>query len=304
MDIAGTWELKFWKRYGPDDTISLPFGESPLGLLIYTPTGDMAVQLVTADRPLLNTTDALGGTAEERAQAYSTCLAYFGRYTLNGDAVTHHLEGALFPNWSKTDQVRPIEHEGDVMILEVKDQTGRLTNALGWTRRKSSSQAVASVTPGSSTGLPAGMDRLQAFVETSSRLTGFSALELYGTGVADQYLRTLEDIVPERLLTSFMACVCALPLDGLEQALSAQVLTCPELGPIAKSLALLWYTGAWTALPDDWHTRNGRAAQDTSHVISSASYQAGLQWKVMGAHAPGSNPLGFGSWALPPEGEV
>lgn len=304
MDIAGTWELKFWRRYEPDNTVSLPFGESPLGLLIYTPSGDMAVQLVTANRTRLNTSDALGGTVEERAQAYSTCLAYFGRYTLSGDSVIHHLEGALFPNWSGTDQVRPIVHEGDDMILEVKDQTGRLTNALGWTRRKTAEGTGSGAQGAQSTSLPNGMSHLDAFVETSSRLTGFSSLELFGTGVVDLYLRTLEEIIPERLLSPLLTRTCALPKEGLEQALQAQILSCPDLGPVAKNLTMLWYTGSWTALPDDWHTRNGRSALDTTHVISTASYQAGLQWKVMGAHAPGSNPLGYGSWALPPEGEV
>lgn len=136
MDIVGTWILEGWRRYRQDGSIQHPFGERPRGLLIYTPDGYMAVQMVSAQRCRLDTDDALGGSEAERAQAYSTCLAYFGRYRLEKETVVHELEGSLFPNWSNTSQVRPFVIDGHRLILQVKDETGRLTNDIGWSRSR------------------------------------------------------------------------------------------------------------------------------------------------------------------------
>ena len=44
-DIAGAWRLETWRKHAEDGTLSYPFGEKPLGTLIYTPDGYMAVQL-------------------------------------------------------------------------------------------------------------------------------------------------------------------------------------------------------------------------------------------------------------------
>lgn len=75
MDVTGTWLLDTWRRYGSDGSISHPFGEHPEGILVHTPDGYMALQMLEVDRPNRDTDDALGGTEAERAQAYSTCLA-------------------------------------------------------------------------------------------------------------------------------------------------------------------------------------------------------------------------------------
>lgn len=302
MQLAGTWELQFWRRNQPDGTVTFPFGEHPTGLLIYTPDGSMAVQLVTQGRPKLDTSDALGGTQEERAQAYSTCLAYFGRYRVEGDQVIHQLEGSLFPNWSGTEQVRPFLHQDQTLVLQVKDASGVVTNALGWVRRQSSAEQTLPSDP---------QRRLEAFVTFSTLLTGFGPLELYGTGVADEYLQTLERAVPTRVLEPLLAfglgqsaAPSDSPADPLEAQLNAQVLNDPDLGPVARNLIMLWYTGTWNALPDAWHTRHGQPTLDAPKVVSTAAYLSGLQWRLMGTHAPGGNPQGFGSWANPPESEV
>ncbi len=134
MKIVGTWALETWRRYETDGTSFYPFGERPDGLLIYTPEGHMAVQMVQADREKLKTDDALGGTLSERAHAYSTCLAYFGRYQVEGESVVHLLDGSLFPNWSGTHQARPFVLDGSQLVLQVKEPDGRLSNEIVWRR--------------------------------------------------------------------------------------------------------------------------------------------------------------------------
>lgn len=135
LDIAGTWQLVTWKRH-PDEThVVYPLGENPLGILIYTADGSMAVQMLVADRPALNTEDPVGGSTEERAQAYSTCLSYFGSYEVTANAVIHHVDAALFPNWSNSTQARPYVLDNGRLILQVKDDSGRVTNEIIWERK-------------------------------------------------------------------------------------------------------------------------------------------------------------------------
>lgn len=133
--IAGTWKLKAWRRIAADGTVTLPFGENPLGLLIYSPDGSMAVQMQSMERATLDSTDPLGGTTEARAQAYSSCLAYFGSYQVQGDEIVHQVDGSLFPNWSHTEQIRPYSHDGQELVLRTpKSTTTSVVNEIVWER--------------------------------------------------------------------------------------------------------------------------------------------------------------------------
>ena len=98
--VEGEWELVGWRRVASDGSVTYPFGEDVEGLLIYTASGLMMVQMTASKRPNIDTTDPLGGDAEARASAYSTCLAYFGRYEIHGEEVVHRVEASLYPNWS------------------------------------------------------------------------------------------------------------------------------------------------------------------------------------------------------------
>src|SRR5690242_15472631 len=76
--LGGTWRLVAWRRIASDGSVSYPLGSTARGLLIYTPDGQMAVQIAGPDRPVLGTSDPLGGDVTARADAYSSYLAYFG----------------------------------------------------------------------------------------------------------------------------------------------------------------------------------------------------------------------------------
>jgi hypothetical protein len=136
--FGGTWKLVAWRRIAEDGTVSYPLGQSARGQLIYTPHGHMAVQITGADRPTLVTDDPLGGDTEARAAAYSTYLAYFGRYEVQGESVVHLIDGSLFPNWSGEKQVRPYTLENGELVLrtppmQLSDGT-TVVNELAWIR--------------------------------------------------------------------------------------------------------------------------------------------------------------------------
>jgi hypothetical protein len=137
IDLSGVWKLVSWRRIAGDGTVSFPLGADASGMLVYTESGRMAVQLAAADRAPLKTDDPLGGDVDERADAYSTCLAYVGRYEVQGDTVVHWIDVSLFPNWSGAEQSRPFTFENDELVLRtppMETATGTVVNELAWTR--------------------------------------------------------------------------------------------------------------------------------------------------------------------------
>jgi hypothetical protein len=134
--VAGAWRLRAWRRF-TGDQITYPFGEDATGILIYAADGNMAVQMTAAHRPTLPTNDALGGSVQQRAAAYSTCLAYYGTWEVHDDTIIHHVEASLFPNWSGTAQIRPFTCDGQVLILRTppaEGPDGTVVNELAWFR--------------------------------------------------------------------------------------------------------------------------------------------------------------------------
>ena len=137
VDLIGTWRLVAWRRVVDDGTVTYPLGQDAHGLLVYTANGRMIVQLAAANRPQLDTTDALGGDVQARADAYSTCLAYFGTYEVDGDTVIHRVDSSLFPNWSGDEQERPYTYDGRELVLRTPPATGpdgTVVNELAWAR--------------------------------------------------------------------------------------------------------------------------------------------------------------------------
>lgn len=104
------------------------------GRIMYDAAGNMAAQLMRSNRRPLSSPS----TEPERAAAYATYTAYYGRYTLDPAAgkVTHHVEGALNNNWVRTDLVRwfAFSADGKQLMLSLKNAEGRVTGTLTWER--------------------------------------------------------------------------------------------------------------------------------------------------------------------------
>lgn len=81
-------------------------GDAPDGLLAYTAEGTMVAVMTVGERPRFATDDLSGGTPDEQAGAFATCIAYGGRFTVEGETITHCVETSLFPNWIGTEQRR------------------------------------------------------------------------------------------------------------------------------------------------------------------------------------------------------
>jgi hypothetical protein len=117
--ILGSWEIEAVESRYDDGSVDHPFGSAPRGLLVYTPEGRMTVQLSRADRSSFASDDLWKGTPEELGAAFSSYVAYFGRYELNEEegVVVHHVDGSVFPNWTDNVQRRTLSLEGDHLVL-------------------------------------------------------------------------------------------------------------------------------------------------------------------------------------------
>ncbi len=134
--LVGTWKLESSEFTGSDGSLSLPFGESPTGVVHYDSNGYMSVQLMRGDRTRFDKDDLKLGTAGEVRAAFEGIITYFGTYSVDETAsrVTHHLEGCSFPNWEGTELARSYTIEGDLLTLTTDpmhvagiDVTGVLT---------------------------------------------------------------------------------------------------------------------------------------------------------------------------------
>jgi hypothetical protein len=148
--------------------------------------------------------------------------------------------------------------------------------------------------------------RLDDFVAFSAVATGFTAFDLAGTGHADLFLASVDDIVGEAIVDELLAAfrrVSGVPGSdepAVHRGLRREVFSDACLGPVARSLVKLWYVGTWYGLPADWREAYGENELDRTFVVSRTAYSEGLLWPAIGATPPGAKPIGYGMWATPP----
>ena len=111
QQLIGTWTFVRAEITAADGTKSLPFGETPKGILIFTPDGHFAQIHVAGDIPKIASNNRLTGTPEEYKAINQRSLSLFGTYTVDEDnkTVTYQIAASSFPNWEGQSQTRTIE---------------------------------------------------------------------------------------------------------------------------------------------------------------------------------------------------
>ena len=101
-DLIGIWKLFSMESQTLDGAVIEEY--KWIGRLRYDEKGYMSVQLMDLNRPHIVDEES----SEEVKKAFETYNAYFGTYDVNQEegSVTHHLEGAMYPNWTKIDLKR------------------------------------------------------------------------------------------------------------------------------------------------------------------------------------------------------
>lgn len=135
QQLIGAWSLVSWRAVSPAGLISHPYGEQPLGQIIYQPEGRMSACLMRRQRTRFVSENRLEATPAERDAAYRDFLSYFGSFTVQeaDSTVTHNVEGATFPNWSGTDLVRTFRFADGTLTLSLVRADGTV-HELVWAR--------------------------------------------------------------------------------------------------------------------------------------------------------------------------
>ena len=109
--IVGTWIFGVAEVLAPDGKKSFPFGETPKGMLIFTPDGYFSQVHVASDVPKIASNNRLTGTSEEYAAIMKRSISVFGKYSVNEEkkTVTFNIVSASFPNWEGEAQERTID---------------------------------------------------------------------------------------------------------------------------------------------------------------------------------------------------
>lgn len=137
-DLTGAWRLESCVARDAKGHARFPLGEQVAGQLIYAAGGQMSAHVARADRRRFVEADAARGTDAEVREAFEGYTGYFGRYTVDPgqQTVRHHVQGASFPNWVATDQVRRYRLEGNRLALSATITVGgeALEFVLTWHR--------------------------------------------------------------------------------------------------------------------------------------------------------------------------
>jgi len=153
-----------------------------------------------------------------------------------------------------------------------------------------------------------------SFLDLSSELTGYSVIDLEGTGLVDQYFELLEHEIGNdvsEILYSTSKTVLLLKGKSREHAMAVEIAASPLLWPICQSLVNLWYLGQWNRMSGNWYKYFARIKPPSSNPVkgvdpgksfvpSAQAYTEQLGYRGAGAHPPGAHPSGFGSWGLDP----
>ena len=112
--IVGAWRLV--SLYNEEQGVKgYPYGEKPVGLFIFDPSGNVCQFLSKPDLPKFAADNRLKGTDKEYRSVVQGIIAGFGKYTVDGDTVSITWIASSFPNRAGTTEKRVYKIVGDEM---------------------------------------------------------------------------------------------------------------------------------------------------------------------------------------------
>jgi hypothetical protein len=136
---------------------------------------------------------------------------------------------------------------------------------------------------------PTGAANFPLFFSLSKYLTGEPGLD---RELAHGHLHRLHASDPATLAKLLLKWEAAQKNPAQTDRLVRNILSDAVLGPLAKTLILLWYTGGIKSVVDN---------TTTWAIETAADYFGALAWKVMGSHPPVLSNQFFGHWKYPTE---
>ena len=114
--LTETWKLVSWQtKFDGGDTVE-PYGSSPKGRLVLTPDSHWIIILTGANRKPAK-------TIEEKATLLDSILAYSGKYTVEGDKITTHVDMSSNEIYTgaNQDQTRFFRIEGNKLTIRTPE---------------------------------------------------------------------------------------------------------------------------------------------------------------------------------------
>jgi hypothetical protein len=116
--LRGVWTLvSYWARDPEGGEPIYPMGKNAFGYLMYGAGNRMSALVASEGRPVFGDASGAGGSLEQKANAFSTAIAYMADYRWEGDRVLHKVDIALNPSWIGVEQVRYAKLEGNRLTL-------------------------------------------------------------------------------------------------------------------------------------------------------------------------------------------
>ncbi|NLS01261.1 lipocalin-like domain-containing protein [Rhizobium sp. P38BS-XIX] len=120
--LVGVWELVDATTITAEDgRRESSYGDGATGFIHYTATGRMMALITHGARERLEG-DRQSSPDWQKARAYTTSIAYAGRYSIEGDRVVHHVDTSTYPNWVGTQLTRQFRFEDDRVFLRTLPQ--------------------------------------------------------------------------------------------------------------------------------------------------------------------------------------
>jgi hypothetical protein len=110
-DLLGTWRVVAFQQWSPDGREHHPIGKTPAGFAIFDTAGRFFFQL--------SRSTAEGASPDDVAGSF---MAYFGRFTIDGDTLSLAAESGNSPDDVGTTQTRTITLDGDRLTIGIPNQ--------------------------------------------------------------------------------------------------------------------------------------------------------------------------------------
>ena len=137
--FVGAWSLIAVENTNADGSKALPYGENPVGLLVFTDAGDYALQILKAARPKVAAGDKNKATPDENVALVQGNNSHFGMYTVHPEkhTIAFDVQHAFYPNWEGNVQVRSYKLENDMLSYVVTNTTngGAVTATVVWKKK-------------------------------------------------------------------------------------------------------------------------------------------------------------------------
>jgi hypothetical protein len=137
--FVGTWSLMAVENTNADGSKTLPYGENPVGLLVFTDAGDYTLQILKATRPKVAAGDKNKATQDENVALVQGNNSHFGTYTVHPEkhTIAFNVQHAFYPNWEGNVQVRSYKLENDMLSYVVTNTTngGAVTATVVWKKK-------------------------------------------------------------------------------------------------------------------------------------------------------------------------